>query len=155
MTEYVIVYAYTVNSGNSFIPAILKNKPAYLKGLLNLPGGKLNVGETPVEAAIRELKEETGLDELSVIDGMCPFSSELMGVIKFDDCVIHCVSVPTIYQDLNQQAGETEPVDWYDVEELLQDSKLIPNLRLVVPLMLCGVKGWEIEDHGDGSFTVK
>lgn len=27
-----------------------------------LPGGKIEVGETPVEAAVREVKEETGLD---------------------------------------------------------------------------------------------
>lgn len=29
--------------------------------LWNLPGGKINVGETPTEAVIREVKEETGL----------------------------------------------------------------------------------------------
>lgn len=150
MREYVIVYAWSVDSDHRRIPMVLKNKPDYLKGKLNLPGGKIESGETPIEAAIRELKEETGLEDLGVTDGMCPLDSEVMGVIYFKDCVIHCVRVPITYrQELKQRSEETEPVDWYEIFDLMQDSRLISNLRVVIPLMQCGVKGWSITDHGE------
>lgn len=152
MIEYVIVYAYTVDQGELRIPMILKEKPAHLKGMLNLPGGKLNEGEDPVDAAVRELKEETGLDELGVSDGMCPIGPEYMGQLRFEDCLIHCVAVPVIYEAaLQPQEGEIEAVHWRFVNEVLGDSRLIPNLRLIIPLMSFGVKDWTIYDHADGS----
>lgn len=152
MTEYVIVYAYSVDSDRRRIPMILKNKPDYLKGKLNLPGGKIEVGESPVEAAIRELKEETGLEDIGITDGMCPIDSEVMGLIRFDASIIYCVMVPITHrQELKQYPEETEPVGWYDFFELMQDSRLITNLRIIIPLMQAGVKGWDIIDYGDGT----
>ena len=37
-------------------------------GNWGLPKGHLEGGETPIEAAVREVAEETGLDELAVVD---------------------------------------------------------------------------------------
>lgn len=37
----------------------------YRMGLWDLPKGKIDPGETPLEAALREVREETGLTELS------------------------------------------------------------------------------------------
>ena len=41
---------------------IRKNRPAFQKGRLNGIGGKLEPGETPIQAMAREFREETGLD---------------------------------------------------------------------------------------------
>ena len=151
MTEYVIVFAYTVDAGEQRLPMILKMKPAHLKDKLNLPGGKLNEGESPIDAAVRELKEETGLAEIGVSDGMIPLVPELLGQLRFEDCLIYCVSVPVMYEALKPQAGETEPVFWRFVNEVVKDYRLIPNLRLIIPLMQHGVKDWEILDYGNGT----
>lgn len=40
---------------------ISKERPAWQKGKLNGIGGKVNIGESPVQAMVREFKEETGL----------------------------------------------------------------------------------------------
>lgn len=150
MCEYVVVYAFTVDEAQHRIPMVIKDRPDYLKGCLNLPGGKINIGETPIDAAVRELKEETGLEDLSVTDGMCPMSPEVMGKITHDKSVIYCVKVPiTSRQELMPQDGETEPVAWYDVATVLTNLKLMPNLRIVLPLIEVGVKDWEIVSYGD------
>lgn len=44
------------------VALIRKNRPDYLAGKWNGIGGKLEPGETHVQAAIRELKEEANLD---------------------------------------------------------------------------------------------
>ena len=151
MNEYVISYAFSIDSGRKFTALIHKNRPEELKGVLNLPGGRLNEKEDPVEGAIRELKEETGLDELQEYDPMVYYPSERMGAIKTrlreQDCIIHCVRIPVVFrQKLQPGEGEDEPVAWFPVPELYELPKLMPNLRLAIPLMDMGAKDWTIED---------
>lgn len=47
-------------TGNGFVAIRRKNEP--FKGEYALPGGFVELGETTEQAAIREAKEETGLD---------------------------------------------------------------------------------------------
>lgn len=46
---------------NDDVVLIQKQKPSFLKGKWNFPGGHIEVGETPVEAIVREFYEETGV----------------------------------------------------------------------------------------------
>ena len=73
MREYVIVLPK--KDPRSWRPnevlLVLKDKPEFQKGRLNLVGGKVEANEAPYDAAIRELKEETGLD-LSDVDRVSP-----------------------------------------------------------------------------------
>ena len=154
MTEYVVVYPYPVDCPTKRIPLILKDKPLYLKGMLNLPGGKLDTGERVIGAAVRELKEETGLEEIQEYDPMCYCPPEKLGVIQGanggKEFTIYCVRVPiSSRQDLNPRLTEIENVDWYDLPGLLNLPNLMPNLRLVIPLMEKGVSGWVIQDFND------
>ena len=64
---------------------VRESKPS-ARGRFNLPAGKPELGETLVEAAVREAKEETGLDvEVDHIVGLyqCPRTSEGFGVVNF------------------------------------------------------------------------
>jgi 8-oxo-dGTP pyrophosphatase MutT (NUDIX family) len=147
--EYVVVLPYP-ETNLMRMPLVLKNKPEYLAGMLNLPGGKVELGETPIEAAIRELKEETGLEHVSDYDGMCYCPAEYMGMIQGTKSYIHCVRVPVYSrQELKPRADETEEVDWYAYPGLLSIPNLMPNLRLTIPLMSRGIKGWVIGDIRD------
>ena len=56
------------------------------RSLFNLPAGKPELGETLAEAAVREAREETGLDvqvEYLVAIYHCPRTSEGVGVVNF------------------------------------------------------------------------
>lgn len=64
---------------------VQEGKPS-ARARFNLPAGKPEVGETLVEAAVREAKEETGLDvTVEYIVGLyqCPQTSEGFGVVNF------------------------------------------------------------------------
>lgn len=139
--EYVLVYARSTNKEIFKSPFVLKKKPAFLAGVLNLPGGKLEKGETPVQAGIRELKEETGLDTNS-----CSYSGHVLG----DENVIHCVKC-FVDTDLefSPRPEEEEEVMWLDVKEVFKNQiNLMPNLRAIIPLMESDCQNWQIIDQG-------
>lgn len=146
LTEYVIVLAYPSGLyANGHLPVLIveKDKPEWQKGRYNLPGGKIEDGETPQEAALRELIEEAG--------GIQTSSSmpNLMGVIQGSWGKVHCLQVwadPTI--PLTPQESETQNIFWKSWQEIKDDPRLIPNLRVIIPMMLMGCKGWSVFDEG-------
>ena len=140
MKNYVILL---VQHDNNMLETllVLKNSPAWQVGLYNLPGGKIETGETPAEAAIRELREETGYDPLT--------PPELVGEIRDNSATIYCFKIKVSgYQQLNPRPEETEQIAWYDVVngDMIHHPKLIPNLRVIIPLMMSSAKDWIITD---------
>lgn len=57
--EYVIGFMFS--AGMQLVLLIRKNRPDWQAGRLNGIGGKIEPGEAPIDAMIREFKEETGL----------------------------------------------------------------------------------------------
>jgi len=135
--EYVLVYAKNIINTDKVL-LVLKDRPEELKGRLNLVGGKIELHESPEQAAEREFIEETG---------MFPHSQpQLLGKIIGDDYIIYCLSTSVNPSPIEPRVGETELVDWYYWNTVKYDSRLMPNLRLVIPLLHMEVENWEIKD---------
>ena len=60
--NYVVILLFSKDHKKLLL--VKRNKKPY-PNLWNGIGGKIEVGETPIEAAIRECKEETGLDMIN------------------------------------------------------------------------------------------
>lgn len=137
--EYVLVVLSRKRDGENQVVFVLKNRPAWQNNRLNLPGGKIEKGETPSDAARRELREETGIDSNRMI---------LSGVLTDGESKIH-VFTTDVYpaEKLQPRHGETEIPEWMAVSVAMKDPRLIPNLKVIVPMVLNGVKGWILEDN--------
>lgn len=73
-----------IRNGDGYL-LVQESKPV-ARSRFNLPAGKPEVGETLVEAAVREAKEETGLEvEVDHLIGLyqCARTSEGFGVVNF------------------------------------------------------------------------
>ena len=92
--NYVIVCAQREDDNKSVL-LVLKNSPQWQKGKLNLPGGKIEEGESENQAARRELKEETGYEALDM---------SLMGRIEDTGATIFCFKAV-----ISKDAGEIFP----------------------------------------------
>lgn len=60
MQEYVAGFMF--DESQTCVALVLKERPAWQEGLLNGIGGKIESGETPLEAMIREFREETTVE---------------------------------------------------------------------------------------------
>lgn len=140
MKEYVLVHV-KVEWHEPMVLLVLKKRPKWQEGRLNLVGGKVEEGETPQQAALRELKEESGFE---VKDDMI----SKLGVILGVNCIIHCFSASVGDKvDPKPRDEEDELVTWYCWEKVKDDYRLIPNLRIIIPLLEMESGGWQITDQ--------
>jgi 8-oxo-dGTP diphosphatase len=155
--KYVIIHAHDPNHPGRVL-LVEKDRPAWQKGCLNLLGGKVEPGETELETALRELKEESGLPLKTTKDKKHRHEDvKLMGAIATDAAVVYCVSLPVDSTvKLKPRKGETEIAAWYEWDTVKSDKRLIPNLLCIVPLCMAGVTGWFVNGTavGDGVYDV-
>ena len=141
MVEYVLVHAAAENDLTSVL-VVYKQKPAWQKNRYNLVGGKVEEGETPEQAAIRELKEETGLDALSTM-----YLGKILAG-QNDEATVHCLHCLVKKDRPQPRPEETEVTFWTDFAFIKNDERLMPNLRVIIPMMIMGLKDWVVYDHG-------
>jgi 8-oxo-dGTP diphosphatase len=91
---------------------LIRKKRGLGAGKINGPGGKLEPGETPLAAAIREVQEEIGVT---------PGAMEERGKLHFqfmDGYSLHCVVfVAAEYTGEPVETPEATPI-WFPIEEI-------------------------------------
>lgn len=122
-------------------------------GKLNGMGGGVEEGETPIEAAIREGKEEVGIV-------VRPEDMQARGVIRFSfegkpdwDRVVH-IFVAEWWQEDPIETEEMAP-EWFLLEDIPYDRMWIDD-KYWLPLVLEGnVIDAEFHFEGDGSAILR
>ena len=105
---------------------IRKEKPAWQKNRLNGIGGKIEPGETALEAMTREFEEETGL--------AIPNTWEAFEIISGDDFIVNFFFTRSAF--ISDAISTTdEKVEEYLVTEIPYD-QCIDNLRWLIPKAL-------------------
>lgn len=122
--EYVLGIALSADRRKILL--IRKLTPEWQRGLLNGIGGKIEAGETPIQAMLREFKEETGVDTT-----LHNWSS--LGTIESD---VFKVFVFCSFDDLIYQAKtvEKEVVEVFDVDIDMLEKFGVDNLYKIVEL---------------------
>jgi 8-oxo-dGTP diphosphatase len=126
--KYVVGFAYTENGQ---VLLARKKRPDWQAGCLNGIGGKVEAGETPIQAMERECTEETGLD-------LTWHHRGVMNGINNDACCFECHIFYTSKDDSvkNFQQIEDESLALYSFDEMMKH-KIVNNLMYLVPLGLC------------------
>ena len=108
---------------------LIEKKKGLGKGLYNGVGGKVEEGETPLEAAIRECKEEIGV---------IPRDPEWMGILEFYNDgelygYVH-IFISRGFDGVPRESDEAKPV-WFTMDSLPYDN-MWEDDRYWLPLVL-------------------
>ena len=128
MTRDFVSAAFIVNDNKVLL---VKHKKL---GLWLPPGGHIDKNETPEQATIREIKEETGLDI-----HLEPEKFHRIKILKPHHIEIHPISenhehISFVYfaelkgGELNKSARELEDIKWFSEKEL-NSNELEPEIR--------------------------
>lgn len=133
MIYYVVGFAFWRDR----VLLIHKRKgPSYVLSKLNGVGGKIETGEFPVEAMVREFREETGID--TVIWNWRPVA-EMQG----EDYTLHifCTNLSDLidYSKIENPEDTGENLEWFPIDEstsMNYNRVIVPNLKWIIPLCL-------------------
>lgn len=112
----------------------IKNKDGNYNGKFwQLVGGKIEEGETPIEAAKRELFEETGLNESDVIFGDIVWKGELDLNMKgsmthINQCFIYAKTKKesvTLKNLTNEEKPVIKSLEWLSLEQIKNSNDII------------------------------
>ena len=133
--DYVSVLAVTKDQR---IPLVRQYRPVLERESLELPGGLLDMGQSPEETVLIELKQETGL--------IAPRAQPL-GILSPDpgrlDNRFHCFFAPDAEVDPSLVVEEGIELVWTDFDELREmvlDGRFDSSLQIAL-LALATLKG--------------
>ena len=108
------------------------NKGNKKEGYFDIPGGKIENGEFPKQTAIREMKEETGIDIKSL---------KYKGIItiEYPDILFSFdVFISSEYEG-KPHDFEKNTSEWIEINELLQKEKILPNIIILDRFFIKGL----------------
>lgn len=125
--EYVAGFLF--NDEETLVALVRKNRPPWQAGYLNGVGGKIEPGETPPQAMVREFEEETGV-------GPAAYTSWLHTVTLTGPGfrVYFFMTHTNGILDLRFKAS-SEPVSLFRTRDL-HTLHVVPNLLWLIPLSL-------------------
>lgn len=126
MKQYVVGLPF--NRSFSNIILIRKNRPDWQAGMLNGIGGKIEAGEMPLDAMVRECQEEAGI--------VIPAAWWRCACVLTDTALAWRVNFYYCGADAiySYKTMTDEAVRLYAVDRVLRDPSLMPNLRVFIPL---------------------
>ena len=102
----------------------IKNNCDKNKDYYDLPGGKIEFGETPEEASIREFKEETGIDIINQY-----YKGNL--IVEYPNMIFDFdVYIVTDFKGEPNNFEENDSM-WIDINDLLNKDKKIPSIEML------------------------
>lgn len=113
------------------------------EGLWTVPGGKVEIGETLVEAAVRELKEETGLSATvgPLVEVLERVLQDETGQIAYHYVILDFVATAPV--GTLQAASDCRDARWVRLDELDRFTTT-DELRPVVERALRACRGEEV-----------
>ncbi|MCA9385976.1 NUDIX hydrolase [Candidatus Dojkabacteria bacterium] len=118
MTRTQLVVASFIIHEKKLLIVRRSKKENFFPGVYELPGGKVDFGENPIEAVIRECKEETNLD-ITVIDPYFVFDYMSKNDSQHNVEIHFLVDLHSAPDDLILTPGHDD-FAWVDTNELYQ-----------------------------------
>ena len=101
------------------------------KGQWSIPGGKQMIGETVVEAAQRELLEETGvkIDHLLLVDVVDAIIPDVEGKIKYHYTLVDYMG--EWQSGVSRPGDDAQEVRWVHLNEIISYSLLEKTMNII------------------------
>ena len=101
-------------------------------GYYDIPGGKIEDGEIPEQTAIREMKEEIGIDIKNL-----KYKGNI--IIEYPDRkFVFDVFISNEYEGEPQEFEENTS-EWIDIKKLLQKEKILSNIMILNRFFIKGL----------------
>lgn len=114
------------------------------EGYYDIPGGKIEEGESPKQTAIREMKEETGIEIQNLK------YKGIMTIEYPDRLFIFDTFITKEYEGEPQEFDENTS-EWIDIDELLKKEKILSNIILLDKFLIKGL----IDDNRNFNLHIK
>ena len=114
------------------------------EGYYDIPGGKIEEGESPKQTAIREMKEETGIEIQNL-------KYKVIMTIEYPDRLFIFDTFITKEYEGEPQEFEENTSEWIDIDELLKKEKILSNIILLDKFLIKGL----IDDNRNFNLHIK
>lgn len=102
------------------------------EGYYDIPGGKIEEGENPEQTAIREMKEETGLEVRNL-----KYKGNM--IIEYPNRIFDFDVFITNESEEEPQEFEENTSEWMEINELLQKEKILSNIMILDRFFIKGL----------------
>ena len=114
------------------------------EGYYDIPGGKIEEGESPKQTAIREMKEETGIEIQNL-------KYKGIMIIEYPNRMFIFDTFISKEYEGEPQEFEENTSEWIDIDELLKKEKILSNIILLDKFLIKGL----IDDNRNFNLHIK